>query len=107
MPVYILADKVSLTAGGTGEIILVPDVDIRFNLISITSTGRVEVNHIEIIGVRTLLKGKTEANAFHREGNVMILPEPVTLSKGSELKFSLLDISGATNDVYITIYAVS
>jgi len=107
MVLYVIGDTVTLAAGGTDTITLKPDVDVQIKEIGISSTGRVEINRIEIIGVRTILKGKVEADTLTQQQKRWILEEPVPWAKGQELAFGLLDISGASNKVYIACYCTS
>ncbi|MEM4469068.1 MAG: hypothetical protein QXS32_08400 [Candidatus Nezhaarchaeales archaeon] len=107
MVYHIIGEAIDLVANGTGTINIVPDVDVTIHKISITSTGRVEINRIEIVGKRLILKGKIEAANLHEQGNIKVLEEPIALGKGETLSISLLDISGAANRVYVAVFATS
>lgn len=107
MVYHVLGTCVELSPNGTGMADITPDVDVTVRKISITSTGRVEINRIEIVGKRLILKGKVEAANFHEHGNIKELEEPITLGKGETLSIGLLDISGAANRVYVALFATS
>jgi len=103
MAIEFVGGSVSLSAGGSGDITLAFARDGEILAIMVNSTGRCQITKIEQEGVQVYTTGVMELDHFKRYGNVYDLPEPISYKANAKLVFSLKDISGATNDVYITV----
>ena len=108
MTYIIIGDMIVLDPNATGQIVLSPDTDVAVIKIGISTDGRVEINRIEIIGKRTVLKGKIDVFSFWEcAGYVHTLEEPLPLDKGDQLAISLLERSGVRQSVYVALYCVT
>jgi len=103
MGVEFVGGKVSIAANGTGSISLRYDRDANIIQFLINSTGRCEIQEIELQGVERYLTGVIEVDQLKMHGNVYPLPEPIKYPRGTLLTISLADISGATNLVYFGV----
>jgi len=103
MPIKLIGDTVTLSAGASDIITLRSDVDVSATAILWNSTGRCRVTRIEFPAGVELLKGSLELDQLNRDSRRYILPEAVSLSAGVEVRFHLTDISGASNVVYIAL----
>jgi len=103
---YIVGETVSLSAGASDKIRLVPPVDMTWKKVHVMATGRCEITKIEIVGVDILVAGVIELDHLKEYGNTFNLPEDISLAKGTEVIFYVKDISGAANTVYIAISGI-
>jgi len=101
LPVRLWGGYVSIAANASDKIKLTPPVDYTCNRIIVYSTGRCRIDKIEIEGQPPFLDGSVELDQIKREGNGYDLPEPLVIAKGKPIEFSLTDISGASNLVFI------
>jgi len=101
MAVEFVSGTVTLSAGASGSITLKFPRSGDIIEFMVYSTGRVEITRIEQEGVADYLTGVMELDHFKKLGNVYPLPEPIPYTKGTAFTFSLKDISGASNVVYI------
>ena len=101
-----IGDTVSLSANASDTIKLRTERDCKIINISITSTGRVEINKIEQVEVAIYLSGKIEAENLKNADKVYTLQQPWIWSKGIDLVISLTDISAAANKVYVAVETI-
>jgi len=107
MTVKIIGNTVTLGAGASDTIVLTPDRDMRAKSILWNATGRCKVTRIEFpTGVYELLKGSIELDQLNKDSHVFTLPEEIPIPKGIDIIFHLIDISGATNVVYIALLCI-
>jgi len=103
---YFEGGSASLGADGSGSIRIRASVDGEVTQILVNGTGRCEITDIDISGYEDIFDGVVELVQLQREGSVYDLPETIPISKGTDVVFSLTDISGAANDVYIALRLV-
>lgn len=103
MAFYIKGGFTTLSASGSGSIRLRIGVDGEITQFLVNSTGRVQITNIEVSGEKDFFDGTMEIEQFKEYGNVYHIPEPIPIKKGDDIVFSLTDISGASNDVYIGV----
>jgi len=103
MPVEFVGGSVSLSAGASGDITLAFARDGQIIQFLVFSTGRCQITKIEQEGVDVYTTGVLELDHFKKHGNVYDLPEPIAYKANAKFVFSLKDISGATNVVYIAL----
>jgi len=99
--IEFVGGSVSLSAGATGEIVLTFARDGQIIQFFVFSTGRCQITKIEQEGVDVYTTGVLELDHFKKLGNVYDLPEPIGYKANAKFVFSLKDISGAANTVYI------
>jgi len=99
--IEFVGGNVSLSAGGTGEIVLAFARDGQIIQFLVFSTGRCQITKIEQEGVDVYTTGVLELDHFKKLGNVYDLPESIGYKANAKFIFNLKDISGATNVVYI------
>jgi len=104
MPNFWYGVTVTLSANTSTSLRIRIPVDGVITQFLTNSTGRVAINNIEISGVADFFEGIMELAQFKEYGNVYHLPEPIAVTKGSDLVITLTDISGATNAVYFAIH---
>jgi len=101
LPLEFVGGTVTLSAGGTGDVILTYARDANIVEFLVNSTGRCEVTRIEQEGVDVYTTGVLELDQLKKQGNVYTLPEAISYRANAKLVFSLRDISGASNTVYV------
>jgi len=99
--IEFVGGSVSLAAGASGEIVLAFARDGDIIQFLVFSTGRCQITKIEQEGVDVYTTGIIELDHLRKHGNVYDLPEPIGYKANAKFVFSLKDISGATNVVYI------
>jgi hypothetical protein len=103
MAIEWVGGTVSLTANGTGSITLEYPRDGEIVQILVNSTDRCKITKIEQEGVDVYTTGVLELDQLKMRGNIYELPEPIAYRANARLVFSLEDISGAANVVYIAV----
>jgi len=106
LPLEFVGGTVTLSAGASGDIVLVYARDANIVEFLVNSTGRCEVTKIEQEGVDVYTTGTLELDQLKKQGNVYVLPEALTYKANAKLVFSLRDISGASNTVYVCVVMV-
>jgi len=101
LPLEFVGGTVTLSAGGTGDVVLVYARDTNIVEFLVNSTGRCEITKIEQEGVEVYTTGVLELDQLKKQGNVYVLPEAIGYRANAKLVFSLRDISGASNTVYV------
>jgi len=104
MPIFIAGSSITLAAGASGTISFKSPVTGSVEKISVTSTGRCKVEDIEITGQPDFFDGVCELDSLKEHGNLYHLIEPQPIEVGQFFNIKLLDISGAPNEIYVTIH---
>jgi len=104
MPSFWQGGNITLPAYGSGTLRLRIAVDGIITQFMINNTGRCAITNMEIAGVADFFEGIMELDQFKQHGNIYTLPEPIAVTRGSDLVVSLMDISGSTNIVYFAVH---
>jgi len=96
-------ETVSLAAGGVGTIRIRIAVNGTITHFLVNSTGRAKITDMQISGYEDFFEGTLELDQFKERGNVYELPDPIEVTRGSDLTVDLEDISGAANAVYFAV----
>jgi len=99
--IEFVGGSASLAAGASGDITLAFARDGDIIQFLVFSTGRCQITKIEQEGVDVYTTGVIEVDQLKKHGNVYDLPEPIGYKANAKFVFSLKDISGAANVVYI------
>jgi len=103
MPIKLIGDTVTLSAGASDIITLRSDIDVSAKAILWNSSGRCKITRLEFPAGVELLKGSLELEQLNKDSHRYVLPEAISLSAGVEVRFHLTDISGASNVVYVAL----
>jgi len=103
MPTFILSGKASLTAGGEGEISIKSPLVGGILAIGADGKGKFEIFEMEIVGQPDFFEGEVTSESIKNRKNTLELPEPLSIDKGQTFRAKVKDLSGAANDVYVTL----
>jgi len=96
-------DTATLGSGASGTIRLKAPEKLKATVMMVNSTGRCKITDISVVGKERLLDGSAELALFKQHGNTFDLVPPIERIAGEEILISLLDISAASNTVYICL----
>lgn len=100
---FFIGGKTTLDANSTGEIRIRIPVSGRVTHIHIYNDGLCEVTNVEVAGKPDIFDGVAVLDQFKERGNIYELKEPLSVENGTDIVFSLKDLSGASNKVYIML----